>query len=130
LSKDEVRQRAKQLAEACSRKEQLKGEGKLLSAGHKEKEKTNDQEIARLTAIVNSSKEARPVLATWVHNWTDKRMELTREDNAEILEHRAMSEEEKQAKLFDGKTEKPAKAPKKGKKKSASTDLVEPMDAP
>jgi hypothetical protein len=116
LTPEEVGLKGEDLARSLHAKQQLAEERSSVMGGFKERGGEIEKEIGRLSEIVRSRREYRPVRCEWSADDEKARMHLVRTDTGEIVTSRPMDEHEAQRALFE------AREGGKGKKKKAAGD--------
>lgn len=96
LTRDEVEQRAKELAASVKEHDRIDAERKADAALAKVKIDTISAQIRRLSNAVESRTEPQEVPCEWVADNHRLRMKLVRLDTMEVISTRDMTKEERQ----------------------------------
>lgn len=99
LTKQEFHDRAKDLAAAHERYAALESEHKAHLAQHKERKDALDAEIARLATVVATEQEERDVEVELWRDYRKGEFQVRRAGTREVLDRRALTDEERQREL-------------------------------
>lgn len=99
LTQGELEERGWSLSEANKIRRRIDVEKADANDTFKTRIKTADEEIYRLSEIVHSKSEYRPVLCHEARDYKRGVIEIVRRDSGEIIETRVMTEAERQREL-------------------------------
>lgn len=103
LTESELLARGEAMADAELQIEQLKAE----RAGVTEQIKNQRVLRRKLAGVIDSGTEKREVRCAWIEDFVHNCFHLVRQDTGEVIDTRAMTADDRQEALFDGKPKQP-----------------------
>lgn len=100
LTDDETMARGRELAKSLEERDLTEVEAKTAAKASKETIEYLEKTIGTLTRAIRSGTENRPVSCEWVPDSARGMMKLVRDDDARIVESRAMTDDERQGRFF------------------------------
>jgi hypothetical protein len=108
LTEEEIKQKGDVLATRIEERDDIEQRRKAAADGFKEELKAINGDINSLARQVRTREEQRIVKCLWERDDSRMSMILVRQDTGEIVESRAMHDDERQTALFSGEAPQPA----------------------